>query len=203
MCDPVSATMAGLAIAGTLEAHKAGVKAAENQSEALSKAADLKQADLDRQMLQQGAANAEEMNAAHRSALNDMATLDTLSGEYGGGNTVARGRSVLQIQQDETLATVGANARNGLAEIGHASIASDQNALSQIRAIQYPSKVGTMLQIGTQALGAYNNSQQQDKLDLAAQGRTTRYVPPKATASKDSIPTLGLWSGGVARTPMA
>ena len=173
-----------------LEAHKAGVKAAEQQSQALSQAADLRQADLDRQMLQQGAASAEEMNAAHRSAMSDMATLDTLSGEYGGGNTVARGRSVLAAQQDETLATVGANARNGLAEIGHASIASNQNALSQIRAIQAPSRAGTMLQIGSQAVSAYNMSQQNAKLDKLASGGTTS---PAASTTGDMRPVGLLW----------
>ncbi|KGM41695.1 hypothetical protein JY96_20945 [Aquabacterium sp. NJ1] len=164
--------MAGLSIMATLQAHKEGVKAAENQSEALSKAEDMRQADLSRQMEQQNAAAADEMHAAHKAALADMATLDTISGEYGGGNTVSRGRSVQQLQQDENLATVNANNRNAMAEIGQASIASRQNALSQIKAITAPSKVGTMLQIGTQAMGAYNQSQQQSKLDkMASQGK--------------------------------
>ncbi|MGQ0596756.1 virion core protein, T7 gp14 family [Aquabacterium sp.] len=173
MCDPVTATMAGLTIASTLLAHEEGVKAAENQSEALSKAEDMRQADLSRQMDQQNAAAADEMHTAHKAALANMATLDTLSGEYGGGNTASRERSVLQLQQEEDLATVNANNRNALAEIGQSSIASRQGTLSQIKAIKAPSQLGTMLQIGSQAAGAYNQSQQQSKLDkLAAQGKT-------------------------------
>jgi hypothetical protein len=177
MCDPVTLAVVSTAVmAGTAyTAHEQGVKAAENQSDALSKAEDMRQADMARQMEQQNAAAADELNAAHRAALSDMSTLDTLAGEMGGGGTASRARSVAGIQQDETLATIGHNATNGLAEIGFTAKASHENALSQIRGIQAPSQVGTLLAIGSAGLNGYNNYQQGQKLDkLAAQGKQVK-----------------------------
>lgn len=173
MCDPVTATVVVLSMASTYMAHESQVDAAENQSEALSKAENLRQMDMERQMNQQAAAATDEMNAAHRAALSDMATLDTIAGEYGGGNTATRGRAVAGVQQGEGLATIAANARNGLSEIGYAAQASRTNSLAQIRSIQTPSQVGTLLAMGSQAAAGANASQQNAKLDkLAAAGKT-------------------------------
>lgn len=173
MCDPVTATMAGLAIASTLMAHEAGVDAAESQTEALAKQEDLRQMDIERQASEQREIANQEMNAANRQAIADMATFDTIAGEYGGGNSTTRERNVIGVQRDETLATIASNARNGMAEIGFAAKASRNNALSQISAVKGPSQVGTLLAIGGQAVGAYNSYQTNQRLDkLAAQKAT-------------------------------
>lgn len=177
MCEPVSIAMTVMAIGSAYMAHESQVQAAHNQSDALSKAEDMRQSDMSRQMDQQNAVAADELNASHRAALADMSTLDTLAGEMGGGGTASRGRAVAGIQQDESLATIGHNAANGLAEIGYAANASRQNALGQIRSIQAPSQVGALLSIGSAGLNGYNNYQSSERLDkLAAQGKTTSQV---------------------------
>lgn len=165
MCDPVSMSIAafGLTAGTTVMQHQAGVRAAEKQGEALVKADALRQSDLERQLNQQQAQGAEEMNAAHRAALSDNATLDALAGEYGGGATVDRARAVGGLQQGETLATISANSRNGLAETGYTSISSRQNTLSQLRAIQAPSQVGTALAIASNGVNAYGQVQNFNK----------------------------------------
>lgn len=177
MCDPVTLTVAtlGLTAGSTYMQHEAGVKAAENQSEALTKQDAFRQMDLERQMQQQNAQAADEMNAAHRSALSDMATLNAIAGEFGGGATAERGKAVSNIQAGETLATVGSNARNGLAETGYAASSSRENTLAQIRSIQGPSQIGTLLSLGAQATGSYNSYQTNKRLDkLASEGKTVQ-----------------------------
>lgn len=175
MCDPISLSLAafGLTSATAVYQHQEGVKTAERQSEALSLQEGLTQMDLERKQAQQREADAEEMNAAHRSALSDLASLDAIAGEYGGGKTAERGRAVLGVQQGETLATVGANSRKGLAEASYASIASKRNTIAQIRSIQAPSRVGTALSIANAGAQAYGSYQTQSKLnDLASKGKT-------------------------------
>ena len=173
MCEPATIIMTTMAIAGTYMAHEAQVQGAESQSEALAKAEDLRQMDIERQASEQREAASQEMNAANRQAIADMATFDTIAGEYGGGNSTSRERSVIGVQRDETLATISSNARRGMAEIGYAAQASRNNTLSQIGAIKGPSQIGTLLSIGSQAVGGYNNYQTNQRLDkLAAQKAT-------------------------------
>ncbi len=173
MCDPASGVMAVMAIASTYMAHEAQVEGAEAQSEALAKQEDLRQMDIERQASEQREIATQEMNAANRAAIADMATFDTIAGEYGGGNSTSRERAVMAVQRDETLATISSNGRRGMAEIGYAAQASRNNTLSQIGAIRGPSQVGTLLSIGGQAVGAYGNYQQNQRLDKLASQKAT------------------------------
>lgn len=161
--------MATMAIASTYMAHEGQVQAAEGQSDALAKQEDLRQMDIARQASEQREVAAQEMSAANRQAIADMATFDTIAGEYGAGNTTSRARNVMGVQRDETLATIGSNGRRGMAEIGYAAQASRNNTLSQIGSIRGPSQVGTLLSIGSQVAGAYGSYQQNQRLnDIAS-----------------------------------
>lgn len=165
--------MAALTVASTYASHEAQVQAAEGQSEALAKQEDLRQMDIERQAAEQREVATQEMNAANRAALADMATFDTIAGEYGGGNSTSRERNVMGVQRDETLATISSNARRGMAEIGYAARASRNNALSQIGAIRGPSQIGTLLSIGAAGVGAYNTMKTNERLDNLASQKAT------------------------------
>lgn len=155
--------------------HEAQVDMAEKQGQAIAEANALQQMDLARQRDQQLAQATDQTNEAHRQALADMATLDAIAGEFGGGNTANRGRAVLGVQQGETLATIGTNALNGLTETAFASRAAYRNASSQIRSIRAPSQLEGLLTIGSAALSSYNNYQTNQKLDkLASEGKTVK-----------------------------
>ncbi len=165
--------MAVLTVASTYMAHEGQVQAAEGQSEALAKQEDLRQMDIERQASEQREIASQEMNTANRQAIADMATFDTIAGEYGGGNTTSRERNVMGVQRDENLATIGSNGRRGMAEIGYAAQASRNNTLSQIGAIKGPSQIGTLLSIGGQVAGAYGSYQQNQRLDKLAPQKAT------------------------------
>lgn len=173
MCEPATIIMTAMAIGSAYMAHEGQVQAAESQSEALAKQEDLRQMDIERQASEQREIASQEMNAANRQAIADMATFDTIAGEYGGGNSTSRERAVMAVQRDETLATINSNGRRGMAEIGYAARASRNNALSQIGSIQGPSQVGTLLSIGSAAVGGYNNYQNNQRLDKLASQKAT------------------------------
>jgi hypothetical protein len=160
--------MAALAIGSAYMGHEQQVKSAEAQGEAIQQANDLQQMDLERQRNQQQAKSAEEANAAHRAAFADMATLDAIAGEYGGGATANRGRAVMGVQQGETLATINSNARNGLTETSYASVASLKNAQSSANAIRAPSQLEGLLTIGAAAGQSWNNYETGQRLDKMA-----------------------------------
>lgn len=167
--------MMALAAGTAVYSHEQQSQAAEDQGEALNEAEKARQSDMERAMQQQAEAATEEMNAAHRASLNDMATLEAIAGEFGGGNTVSRARAVTALQHNENLATVTANGRRSVAEIGYASRASQFNTRNQLSSIQTPSKVGLALQIanaGAQAYGSYETNQRLDK--LASKGATIK-----------------------------
>lgn len=172
--------MAVMAIASTYMAHEAQVDGAEAQSEALAKQEDLRQMDIERQASEQREIATQEMNAANRAAIADMATFDTIAGEYGGGQSTSRERAVMAVQRDETLATISSNGRRGMAEIGYAAQASRNNTLSQIGSIKGPSQVGTLLAIGGQAVKAIGTYEQNQWLNDRAAKNATPLIAPKA-----------------------
>ncbi|MFN3914735.1 MAG: hypothetical protein ACK4K3_07430 [Aquabacterium sp.] len=166
--------MFGLSAGSAFMNYEAQVDAAENQGQALVDAENARQADLARQMQQQAEAATEEMNAANRQAIADMATLDAVAGEYGLGRSVSRERAVMGVQQGETMATIRANGRRNLAEIGYGARASQANTRAQLKAIPVPSKVGLALQIGSaaaQSYGGYKTNQRLDKLAAQNPGK--------------------------------
>lgn len=159
MCEPTTIAYATLALA-TVSAgvqYDQGRRTANQQRDAIKRNEELQAMDAARQQSQLAAQGAEEMNAAQRQAMADMATLDAIAGEYGGGNTVNRTATVQGIQAGEQLATIRSNARTGLNEAAAGAFAARERSMSQLRNVQGPSLFGTALQIGGAALNSYSN----------------------------------------------
>jgi hypothetical protein len=142
---------AGSAVAQNEQARSTGNKMAE----AAKRENELIQGDLTRQASQQDAAARAEMNAANRKAMSDAALFDVVAGEYGGGNSVDRARSIGNLQSNENLATIAANARNAQGEIGFNRLSTLDRTNSRLAAINRGSTLGTALQIGGAAVNAY------------------------------------------------
>lgn len=159
MCDPVSISIAtlGLTAGGLVMQHNSQADAAEKEGAAIKRNLELQQMDSARQMDQLATQGAEEMNAAARQAMADMAGLDAIAQEYGGGNTVERTKSIQTIQADEQLATIGANARGGIFESAFQATAAQERAKSQLASIRTPSRAATVLQIGAAAGNSYGS----------------------------------------------
>lgn len=150
MCEPTTLMMASLAISAASAGvqYDTGRKTANTQADAIKRNDELQALDSARQQSQIAAQGAEDMNQAARAAHADLASLDAIAGEYGGGNSVDRARSVIGVQAGESAATVSANARGSLNESAAAAYAGHSRNLSQIGAIQRPSLALAGLQIG-------------------------------------------------------
>ncbi|XHS77487.1 hypothetical protein ACFJGW_17445 [Burkholderiaceae bacterium UC74_6] len=100
-------------------------------------------------------AGADEANAHALQSQADLSTLDTLTGEYGGGKAADRARSVQNLQSNAQLAPISRNATTGMSENAFAANAARERTQSQLASIQKPSKAGTYLQIGAGIASAY------------------------------------------------
>lgn len=168
MCEPTTLTLVSLGIsaASAVAAHQQQSGQAKNQQAAIEREARLQQADLVRQRDQQfDAANA-EMNEHARQAMQEMAMFDVVAGEYGGGNSVDRARTVGDVQNGEQLATISHNASIASGESSFRSLSVREQALSRIGAIQRPSNLGTALQIGSAAVNAYTSPAEVRRRDM-------------------------------------
>lgn len=147
MCDPVSISL-GLSAATAVTSYAGMSASAEGQGEAVKRASQLQQMDLERQAGQQREAAAQQVNEQARAAQRDAALFDVIAGEYGGGNTADRTAAVARVQQGENLATMGRNAELASQENRFASLATTSAANARLASIQRPSLIGTALQIG-------------------------------------------------------
>lgn len=148
---------AALAVGSAVVSHNAQATQAEQEGAAIKRNQELQAMDSARQQDQLAVQGAEEMNAAARRATADMAGLDAIAAEYGGGNTVDRTRTIQSIQSDEQLATIRANARGGIFESAFQANAARERSQSQLNAIRTPSQAGTLLQIGAALTNSYGN----------------------------------------------
>lgn len=160
MCDPTGTSYlyiasAVLAAGSAVAQHEQARNQGNKMADAAKRENELIQADLDRQASQQDAAARAEMNEANRKALRDTALFDVVAGEYGGGASVDRARTIGNLQSSENLATISANARNAQGETGFRRLASLGSTQSRLAAINRPSILGTALQIGGAGLNAY------------------------------------------------
>ena len=152
--------MLAIATVGALAGHDAMRQSANAQADGIKRQAELQQNDLARQSEQQREAAAAQMNEHARAAAKDTALFDVLTGEYGGGNSADRARATMGLQQDENLATIQGNARAAAGENSFASLAVQSQAQARLASIQRPSKLGTALQIGGAAAGAWSQHNQ-------------------------------------------
>jgi hypothetical protein len=169
MCEPTTLTMLGIAIVGAFAANDQQRASSNRAADATKAQNDLVQNDLARQTEQQDAAGRAQMNDANRKALHDSALFDAVAGEYGGGNSVDRARAVGGLQQSEQLATIASNTRTAQGETAFQSLATMVNAQGRLNSLQYPSWIGTGLQIAGAGANAYA---QHDQLTRAPKPTT-------------------------------
>jgi hypothetical protein len=149
--------MMAVSTAQAVEQHNVASQNAETQGKAIVKADNLQAMDMARQHDQMVEAGADEANAHALQSQADLSTLDTLTGEFGGGNSADRARSVQNLQSNGQLATISRNATTGMSENAFAANAAKERTDSQLASIQKPSKAGMYLQIGAGAASAYGS----------------------------------------------
>jgi hypothetical protein len=156
MCEPTTLAYIGLAVsvAGAGVSYEQQRGTASRQTDAINKNNELEQNDLSRQADQARAASAAEMNAHSQQAAKDAALFDVITGEYGGGKTASRTAAIGSVQNGEALSTISSNASNRLGEIGFQSYGAGARSASQLASLSHPSLVGTALQIGSAAVKA-------------------------------------------------
>lgn len=166
MCEPTTLLAISLALtaASGAASYDQGRSNANKQTDALNKQADLQANDLARARDQQSEAAAQQMNESARKAFHDTSLFDAVAGEYGGGNTADRTRTIGEIQQGEQLATIAGNARTAQSETSFQQLATLSQANSRMASIQRPSLFGTALQIGGAAVSAYGNYKAQTRV---------------------------------------
>lgn len=159
-----------IAAASAAHGHETARRTANITKDGLKRESDLQQADLARQRDQQFAADAAATNAHAKQAAKEAALFDVVAGEYGGGNSVDRARTVGSVNTGEQLATLADNARTGMGEASFRSFSLAEQATSRLNSIQMPSKLGTALQIGAAGTRIYSGYRaDQDRLKLAQQ----------------------------------
>lgn len=159
--DPVTWIMLISAILGAVQQQEQ----ADATEASMQRAAALKENDRRRQQDEAFQAATQETNELARQAQADMALFDTIAGEYGGGNTVDRARTVQGIQTAERYATVASNARSGFSQLGFEGLMNVERTRTQLNGIQRPSLAGTALQIGSIY---YGGQQRQAKGNIPA-----------------------------------
>ena len=160
MCDPTGMSYmyiasAVLAAGSAVAQHEQARSQGNKMADAAKRENELIQADLTRQADQQDAAARAELNAANRKAIHDAALFDVVAGEYGDGNSVGRARTIGNVQANENLSTIAANARTAQSETGFRRLSTLDTAQAKLAAINRPSVLGTALQIGGAGLNAY------------------------------------------------
>jgi len=147
--------MLAITAVSTAMQYTAASNAAEATAQSTKIAGQLQQQDLAIQRDQQHEAAAQQVNEHARAAMRDAALFDTVSGEYGGGNSTDRAATVASIQRDEQLAVLSRNAEMGAQSSSMASMASSHNTQARLASIQRPSALGAALKIGGAAVSAY------------------------------------------------
>jgi hypothetical protein len=156
MCDPVSIAYVGLALSATATAAQYDTQrsTANTQADAVRRSLDMEQMDVARQQGQQQEATAQQMNDHARKAREDAALFDTAAGEYGGGNSAARGATIGNLQANEALATISQNGKTAVSESAFGGTAATSRANGQLASLSQPSGLGALLSIGGAAARA-------------------------------------------------
>lgn len=163
MCEPTTLALASLAITGVgaVVQHNAGVVAYNREQSALNDqlAADLNAGAL--QSRQAAEQSAQEMSDRALEAQRHLALIQTVSGEYGGGNSSDR-LAVDAVQaRGADLATLAKNRDNTLLAIGQDTANRGLATLRTKAALSAPSVAGLALKIsaaGLDSYGAYKRS---------------------------------------------
>lgn len=157
MCSPLAA-LAVLQVAQAGASYEAQRQTASAQADSIRRASASAQTDLQRQQSQIDAQAAQQINAQARQAQKDMALFDVVTGEFGGGGSATRARTVAEVQRGENLSTIATNRDNAQMESHFASLATADRANSQLASIHQPSLFETGLDIASAALGYQTRS---------------------------------------------
>lgn len=161
MCLPLAAAAAAVTIASTMASFAAQQNQAKAQSQAnayatqqMQNAADQRRMDGERQANEQSQQDASAAMQYQQDAMRQRASLDTLIGEYGGGNTGDRRLATLDMRQGQDYATLANNATRNQQEIGlstAADMTSIRSGVNSLPSVQRPSLVG----LGASLAGSY------------------------------------------------
>lgn len=149
MCVALPVAMLIISAAGAVASAAAQKQQADQQQAATERQENLQQQDLVRQQQQIDQQTRQAMNGQARQAMHDMALFDTVTGEYGGGNSADRARAVSMVQNGENLATIASNRDDAQVENRFDSLAVRSGANARLASIQQPSWVETGLRIGS------------------------------------------------------
>jgi hypothetical protein len=140
-----------------------------SQSDAIRREAALERMDSERQAFQEAQEAAGEANEHARQTRSEMASLDAILGEFGGGATAVRKQASFGIQSGQNLATIQDNARKVQSEIGWSNLARESTSQSRLASLQRPSSAHLGLTIA--GAGARYG---------LAKAEADRYMPPDA-----------------------
>ena len=159
MCEPTTLLMMSLAISAASAgmSYVQGEKNADTQTENLQRAQDQQIGQLNLQQHQADQQAGEQMSDRALEALKETGRLTTIAGESGGGGA-SNGRIVNEAGFNAThdIATIEANRLNGGAQRNMDAQGVRSSTQSALNSIQRPSLIGTGLQIGGAAVGAYS-----------------------------------------------
>jgi hypothetical protein len=149
MCIPIA--VAGLIISavGTVASVAAQQQQAKQQANALNAEHAQQQNDLNRQQDQYDQQARQAMNEQARQAMHDMALFDTVTGEYGGGNSADRAATIATVQNGEALATIAGNRDKAQMENRFQSLATTARTNSMLASIRQPSWIESGLRLGS------------------------------------------------------
>lgn len=159
MCEPTTLLMMSLAISAASAgmSYVQGEKNADTQTENLQRAQDQQVDQLNLQQHQADQQAGEQMSDRALEALKETGRLSTIAGELGGaGGSNARIVNEAGFNATHDIATIEANRLNGGTQRGMEVRGIHSNTQSAMNSIQQPSLIGTGLQIGGAAVGAYS-----------------------------------------------
>jgi hypothetical protein len=173
MCEPTTilAISAGLAATQAVVQHNAGVVAYNRQADAIANNQQAiaenyaaEQMSLQRASGQVQEQAADQMSERALETRRQLAFIQTVAAEYGGGNSADRLAHESVFNAGRDLTTIGLNRDNSLAEIGFNSQAAARGARNQMRSQSDslgspPSTAGTLLKIGSTGLDIYSRYQ--------------------------------------------
>lgn len=169
MCDPVSITMAGIAIVGAVAGKMESDKMANRQEKAIQDGLARDREATAEQYKQIQKTSMDEQAQLHTSYLIDSARIAAIQGESG---MQGASQDRIQAEAENTYATDAATLENNRQwQAKHAQtqgVAGQSRAQVQLSGIQRQSNVGTALQIAGGVTAAYGNNQKVVAADQAA-----------------------------------
>jgi hypothetical protein len=179
--------MLAVSAVSTITGAQAQSKAANAQAKAMANEQQNTQNQLALGMNQEAAQAASEMNARNKSAMEEAAAFDAMSGEFGGGVSADRASSLTAFNRNSDLSGIAGNRNMKLAQMGQQAQGSGAAYKSKLASLERPSRLGVALTIAGQAAGAYAGSAARSVGDAPGLGVGTK----KLGAGGGYIPQAG------------